>query len=148
MAQYNGGPLEEKPFYIAQDKTFILPWHSRLSSQNTLSCSKTSNIQNMILYFKTKKVLHQIKLCLLYFSLLSFHLSLRFSQFSGCWLILSVYIIMSLDLVPWRKNRFTSHKIKLLFYLDIQGYVHRTLRHILKHPTYKMTSWFRISFNM
>jgi hypothetical protein len=25
------------------------------------------------------------------------HMSLRFSQFSGCWLILSVYIIMSFD---------------------------------------------------
>ena len=27
--------------------------------------------------------------------------SLRFSQFSGCWLILSVYIIMSFDFIQW-----------------------------------------------
>jgi hypothetical protein len=53
--------------------------------------------QNSLLYKQTKSVLFLNTFYGFFRNACTKSGSLRFSQFSGCWLILSVYIIMSLD---------------------------------------------------
>jgi hypothetical protein len=45
--------------------------------------------------------------------------SLRFSQFSGCWLILSVYIIMSFDLFHAKQIKRTNYWRKQIYSIVI-----------------------------
>jgi hypothetical protein len=69
--------------------------------------------------------------------------SLRFSQFSGCWLILSVYIIMSFDF-PFVRL-FGNFVITLIIHTDNgQKYLHAPNFHYIFHiklQFFRSLSW-------
>ena len=77
-----------------------------ISNNLTTRCVIEYDTKYCILLYDTKYCIKWYQLCTLYNNAAHHHFfrnactksgSLRFSQFSGCWLILSVYIIMSLD---------------------------------------------------